>query len=56
MADPVEKTKELAAEAERGRSPRTPIIAITGVTLAVGTIVAVVLALAITLYFVYGGR
>lgn len=55
-AHPVEAAKELAAEAERGRSPRTPLIAITGVTLLVGVIFVIMLAAALTLYFVYGGR
>jgi len=39
--------KDLAEEAERGRSPRTPVIALSGVMLAVAVIVAVVLALAV---------
>jgi hypothetical protein len=52
---PVETAKELAEEAERGRSARTPLIAITGVTLLVGVVVAIVLAIALTVYFVYGG-
>lgn len=56
MAHPVEKTKELAAEAERGRSERTPLLAISGVTLAIGVIFALVLAVALTLYFVLGGK
>jgi hypothetical protein len=45
---------DLAAEAERGRTPRTPFLALAGVWLAVAVVVAVVLALALTLYFVYG--
>ena len=53
---PVETTKDLTAEAERGRSPRTPLIAITGVTLVVGVIFVIVLAVALTVYFVYGGK
>jgi hypothetical protein len=70
MADPVEKAKdvvhavehpletakELEREAEEGRSPRTPLIAITGVSIVAGIVVAVILAIALTLYFVYGGR
>ena len=56
VAHPVDTTKELAAEAERGRSARTPLIAITGVTLAVGVVVAVVLAVALILYFTLGGK
>jgi hypothetical protein len=55
-AHPVETAKELAAEADRGRSPRTPLIAITGVTLLVGVIFVSFLAVALTLYFVYGGK
>jgi hypothetical protein len=55
VVHPVETTKELAAEAERGRSARTPLIAITGVTIVAGVVVALILAVALTLYFVYGG-
>jgi hypothetical protein len=53
---PVEKTKELAAEVDRGRSPRTPLLALTGVTLFVGVIFAVLVTIALVLYFVYGGK
>jgi hypothetical protein len=56
MADPVEKTKELAAEAERGRSPRTPLLALTGVTLLLGVAFAILVTIALVLYFVYGGK
>jgi hypothetical protein len=56
MADPVEKTKELAAEAERGRSPRTPLLALTGVTLFLGVVFAILVTIALVLYFVYGGK
>jgi hypothetical protein len=49
-AHPVETTKDLAAEADRGRSARTPAIALTGVTLAVGVLVAIVLAVAVLAY------
>jgi hypothetical protein len=52
---PVEKTKDLAAEADRGRSPRTPLIALGGVTVVVGIAVAVLLAIALILYFTLGG-
>ncbi len=47
----VEKPKELAREAGRGRSARTPFIALTGVTLAVGAVVAIVMAIALLVYF-----
>jgi hypothetical protein len=53
---PLETAKELEHEAEEGQSARTPLIAITGVTLFVGVILVIVLAIALTLYFVYGGK
>jgi hypothetical protein len=53
---PVEKIKELEAEAERGRSPRTPLLAITGVTVVIGVIFAVLVTVALVLYFAYGGK
>jgi hypothetical protein len=53
---PVEKTKELAAEAERGRSPRTPLLALTGITVLLSIIFAVLVTIALVLYFVYGGK
>jgi hypothetical protein len=53
---PVETAKDLAAEADRGRSPRTPLIAITGVTLAIGVIFAIVVTIGLILYFVFGGK
>jgi len=48
---PVEAARELAHEAERGRSERTPLIAITGVTLVVAVVVAIVLTAALLVYF-----
>jgi hypothetical protein len=53
---PLEKIKELEAEAERGRSPRTPLIALTGVTVVIGVIFAVLVTVALILYFAYGGK
>ena len=53
---PVEKIKELEAEAERGRSPRTPLIAITGISIVIGVIFAVLVTVALVLYFAYGGK
>jgi hypothetical protein len=47
-----ESPKDLAEEAQRGRSERTPWIALSGVTLAVGAFVAVVVAVALVLYYV----
>ena len=56
LEHPVETAKELAHEAEEGKSGRTPLIAITGVTLVVGAAVVLLLAIAMTVYFVYGGK
>jgi hypothetical protein len=53
---PVETAKALEHEAEEGRSARTPVIALTGVTLFLSVIFAILLAVALTLYFVYGGK
>ncbi|TML95125.1 MAG: hypothetical protein E6G03_09210 [Actinobacteria bacterium] len=53
---PVETAKALEREAEEGRSPRTPLIALTGITLFLSVIFAILLAIALTLYFVYGGK
>ena len=53
---PIEKTKELAAEVDRGRSPRTPLLAITGISLFVGVAFAILVTIALVLYFVYGGK
>lgn len=47
-----ETPKELVKEAQRGRSERTPWIALTGVTIAVGAFVLVVVAAALILYYV----
>jgi hypothetical protein len=46
-----ETPKDLADEAQRGRSERTPWIALTGVTIAVGALVAVVLVAAFLVYY-----
>lgn len=58
MADPSRTRnpaqRDLAAEAERRRTPRTPFLALAGVWLVVAVVVAIVVAIALTLYFVYG--
>jgi hypothetical protein len=53
---PVETAKELEREAEEGKSARTPLIALTGVTLFVGVIFAILVTIALVLYFAYGGK
>jgi hypothetical protein len=52
VTHPIETTKELAEEAERGRSARTPVIALTGVTLIVGAIAGLLIAIGLVVYFV----
>lgn len=47
-----ESPKNLAKEAQGGRSDRTPWLALTGVTLVVGVVVAVILAIALVVYFI----
>jgi hypothetical protein len=47
-----ETPKDLAREAEDGRSARTPAIALTGVTLVVGAFVAILAAIVLVVYFV----
>jgi hypothetical protein len=66
MADPPREEKaardrpvapavaDLAAEAERGRTPRTPFLALAGVWLVVAAVVLVVVAIVLTLYFMNG--
>lgn len=53
---PLEKIKQLEAEAERGRSPRTPLLALTGVTVLLSVIFAILVTVALVLYFAYGGK
>jgi VIT1/CCC1 family predicted Fe2+/Mn2+ transporter len=56
LEHPVEAAKALEHEAEVGASPRTPLIAITGIAFFLGAIFVILLAIALTLYFVYGGK
>jgi hypothetical protein len=51
VAHPVDTAKGLEAEAERGRSARTPAIAIGGVTLVIGVVLAVLLVVLFLVYF-----
>jgi hypothetical protein len=50
MRDPVEKAEEVVVETERGQSERTPWLALGGVHIAVGALVAVVLTIAFVAY------
>ena len=70
MADPIEKAKDVAHavehpvetakalehEAAEGKSARTPVIAVTGIALILAVIFAVLVTVALVLYFAYGGK
>jgi hypothetical protein len=70
MADPVEKAKEvvhavehpvetakaLEHEAAEGKSARTPLLAVTGITLVLAVIFAILVTITLVLYFAYGGK
>lgn len=53
---PVETAKALEHEAAEGESARTPLIAVTGIALILDVIFVILLAIILTLYFVYGGK
>jgi len=53
---PVETVKALEHEAAEGKSARTPLIAVTGITLILGVIFAILVTIALVLYFAYGGK
>jgi len=46
-----ETPRDLLDEAQRGRSERTPWLALTGVTIVVGALVVAILAVALIVYF-----
>jgi hypothetical protein len=50
MQPETEKPADLVREAERGESERTPLIALTGVTLALAALVGVVLVIVVAVY------
>ena len=52
MPEPIQKTEELAREAESGRSERTPWLALSGVHIAVIVLFLAVFALAFTAYLI----
>jgi hypothetical protein len=53
---PIATAKALEHEAEEGNSARTPAIAVAGVTLVVFAIFVVMFTIAMTVYFLEGGR
>ena len=53
---PVETAKALEHEAEEGSSPRTPLIVLSGLTIFLGVIFAILVTIALVLYYAYGGQ
>ena len=51
MKEPKQAVQDVAAEAGRGRSERTPFIALSGVTLLVGAAAAIVILVAFLVYY-----
>jgi hypothetical protein len=51
VKNPVDKAAELADEADRGRSERTPWIALGGVGATIAVVVAVLLVIVFAIYF-----
>jgi len=50
MPDPIQKTEDVVAEAERGQSEPTPWLVLGGVHVVVAALVGVVLAIVFTVY------
>ena len=50
MTDPIEKVEDAVAEADRGKSERTPWLVLSGVHVVVAALVGVVLAIVFTVY------
>ena len=46
-----EKVEALAQEAEEGQSARTPLIVVSGVTIVVGAVVAILLVVSFAAYY-----
>jgi hypothetical protein len=53
---PIETAKALEREADEGSSARTPAIVVAGVSIVLAAILIVMLAIAMTAYFVEGGH
>jgi len=53
MTDPVEMPKRLYRKAARGKDETTPLIVVSGVTLVVAAVFAIVLALVVLVYVLF---
>ena len=52
MTEPTETPPRLARKAARGKDEATPLIVISGMTMLIASVVAVIVAIALVLYFV----
>jgi hypothetical protein len=50
MSDPVETPKRLYRKAARGRDETTPVLVLSGVTMAIAVAVAVLIAIVLLVY------
>lgn len=46
-----EKVEELVHEAEEGATPRTPLLLVSGVTIVLAVVIAILLVVAFTAYY-----
>ena len=51
VTEPTETPRRLFRKAARGKDEATPALVISGMTLLIGGVVAVIVAIALTLYF-----
>jgi hypothetical protein len=51
VTEPTETPRRLFRKAARGRDEATPLIVISGVTMVIAGVVAVIVAIALALYF-----
>jgi uncharacterized membrane protein len=51
VTEPTETPRRLARKAARGKDEATPLIVISGVTMVIAAVVALIVAIALVLYF-----
>ena len=51
MTEPTETPRRLARKAARGKDEATPLIVISGVTMVIAVVVALIVAISLVLYF-----
>ena len=53
MTEPIKDAVETTVE---GKDEKTPVFAFTGVTIAIGVVVAVLIVVLLVLYYAFGGK